>query len=435
VASAGAAMGDVERTVILGENEVLTLPNGQKIVLTDDDIGSGAELWYGGRLVRLRIGEGLIAGQFHVRLIRHDMKGDRVKLIVSGPPLPRKAEPGREPRIPPRHSPAPNPSPRPPRPGKLSSNSAESRPAPRRRTPDSATPSIITRTIEDRHTGDPPMKTAAALAATLAVAAANAFEFNDKTLASDKFAKLGSETNAAGLLGTKLDLAGDPGYALNITLFGEKWQDIDLGAKEVQGFDDAEQYVMTLYNPNGGWFAANLCVRTKRQYHDTGWHWISPRQRKTLILDLDNVYKAGVLSVSVRIASNMGEGPKHQMLPGRPFQVHIVPRAQMPPQLEAAEADLIPGGSVSVAKFGHHFGCEPSVPSEYAFRFHVVKGLYAWRIGLGAPDATRWRETAEDAFMAAHALSTACPYSICPASWTPGCKTTWMMIEEQPNND
>lgn len=85
---ATGAVAQVRKLVTMYEDEALTLPNGRKIVLTDDHKGKGVELYIeGAGLVRLPKGKSASVGEFVLTCEAYDLHGDAAIIGVSGPPM------------------------------------------------------------------------------------------------------------------------------------------------------------------------------------------------------------------------------------------------------------------------------------------------------------------------------------------------------------
>jgi len=96
--------GQYQQKVVLKEDRALTLPNGHKIVMTDDDEGSGKnrgiELFDGHKLRKIAQNRSIQIGEFSIKCLRYDMDGDRAEVLISGPKHPPR--PRMVPRIVPR---------------------------------------------------------------------------------------------------------------------------------------------------------------------------------------------------------------------------------------------------------------------------------------------------------------------------------------------
>ncbi|MCB9851883.1 MAG: hypothetical protein H6819_02205 [Phycisphaerales bacterium] len=79
---AAAARGDAGCTVTLAEDQVVTLPDGSKLVLTDDHDGDGCEIWYAGHLFKLRQGRSQAFGAFSITCLGYDLPGDSARLRI-----------------------------------------------------------------------------------------------------------------------------------------------------------------------------------------------------------------------------------------------------------------------------------------------------------------------------------------------------------------
>jgi len=171
-----------------------------------------------------------------------------------------------------------------------------------------------------------------------------------------------------GTLGSRSDIAGNPGTRYNVTLSGSGWQDMQIG----DGFDLPTNnagiaaatgnsgnlsayagYTMTIKNPNSsGWFMATIYMNTgwtdpgfgetDRYYQDaSSWTWVGPGQTVTLTLDFQNAaYWNGsawvtgqtvqnlnhVTNIGLKIGSDMGSGD-YKMPSGTAFDVDVVSRS------------------------------------------------------------------------------------------------------------
>jgi len=185
-----------------------------------------------------------------------------------------------------------------------------------------------------------------------ATAATADLVLQDSDLSNSEFTNLGTGTN--GVLNSKTDIAGDPGYRFNITLTGSSWQDIQIG----DGFDHPSNnagfgilpgevgsggmldltgystYSMTIKNPNtSGWFMANIYLNTgwtdgglePDNYYQNGWVWLGPGQQATLSVDLTSTVNLNhVSNIGLKIGSNMGTGD-YAMPSGTAFNVDVIP--------------------------------------------------------------------------------------------------------------
>ena len=418
-----------ERIITVHEKEVVTLPNGHKIRLTDDDDGGGVELYVGGALRTVKQGNYVNVGEYKVYCHRYDLKGDTAELRIVGPPLPRQSSAVTptppKPRVP-CVKPVPQktyvkPVPQKPKvpyvkpvPQKSISTPAPSVPCVKQTNPyqtdvkPNPKPDLPTLNLSDWCC------------------------LGDTALAH--FQKQGSETNPANELVSKYDLPGSPGFGFSIMLIGPGWQDIDISITNPSLLSwfkgrSEKHYVMYVYNPNSTWISATIHI-TDSGYRDTGWQSIAPRTSKLFQMSLDGVILDNVKKIGLRVAATMGTKPK-ETPPGRIIDVHILPYPPLPSGLASAEAELLKGG-VSDNGYRMHFRNEPR---DYAHRFYIVKGLYAWRVSLGKPGAKEWRNLARDAFRQAREISKEEPFDICPKEWTAGTEVAWILLEKSDEKD
>jgi len=166
-----------------------------------------------------------------------------------------------------------------------------------------------------------------------------------------------------GTLGTRSDIAGDPGTTFNITLSGTGWQSIGIGDNfDLPGDNSGlvmatgnggdlsayDTFSMTIYNPNAsGWFMANIFVNSgwtdapygmTNIYTENSWTWIAPGSYATLTLDLTQLgltdgnepysgqdRRKYITNIGFQIGSNMGCGGEYEMPSDHAFQVSIIP--------------------------------------------------------------------------------------------------------------
>ena len=77
---------DVVTTLV--EDQVITLPDGTKVVLADDHDGRGIELWISGRgIVRVGHHRSVQVNAFRITCVAYNLDGDRAQIKISGPPL------------------------------------------------------------------------------------------------------------------------------------------------------------------------------------------------------------------------------------------------------------------------------------------------------------------------------------------------------------
>lgn len=85
---ASAAVAQVQQSVILREDEVLSLPNGRRVVLIDDNKSKGIEIYIDGAgLMRLPQGQSVSVGSFVLTCEAYDLDHDAARIGVFGPPL------------------------------------------------------------------------------------------------------------------------------------------------------------------------------------------------------------------------------------------------------------------------------------------------------------------------------------------------------------
>jgi hypothetical protein len=159
----------------------------------------------------------------------------------------------------------------------------------------------------------------------------------------------------SGILNSRSDIAGDPGYQFSITLTGSSWTDISIGDNyptvlatanggDLSGYSG---YTMTIYNPGTQAFQAALFMntgytpgQTNRYYQndDGSTTWIGAGQTVTLIFDFNDaaIYDSGwttgvsvlntnqVTNIGLKIGANPGS-VYGEVTSGVPFDVHIVP--------------------------------------------------------------------------------------------------------------
>lgn len=147
----------------------------------------------------------------------------------------------------------------------------------------------------------------------------SAVTLSDSTLQG--FVDFGWNSNTLNAIN---DIAGDPGTAYNVTLTGEGWTDIAIGAYNSGGLSAGDQWEIAIHNPDAYQTYIQLFLQVDGWVYtidsDSAEGWVAAGATSTLVFDID----AGITNIDA-VGIKIGTDSWTERPSGSTFDVNIVP--------------------------------------------------------------------------------------------------------------